>query len=425
MRNFSALRRALLTLLLAVALLPGARGQTQTGPSTSFSANAPAGVDSTNSGDLGSGIFGTLPFKLTFNIRGGYDDNVTTSNQLKQGSPFTNTGMTANYDFGDSRTRLNLQVGAGFTYYYDNIRGPSVTSHQYDIDTSVKLAVTHKASARLTLSMDAYIAYLSEPDFTIAQGTNQRAGNYFFTEDKFNANYLWSPRFATTTSYTLGALHYDDTAIGAFENRWENTFGNEFRFLLAPTTTLVAEYRFEFVTYQDANRNSQTHFALAGFDHNFDPRLSLSVRGGAEFRDFESDGSETGPYFEGTLTYAVAKQTSVSWTNRYGIEEPDVVLSQGRNTFRTGLSAKHDFTPKISATLGTYYQHDDYRSLSQPGFFVPGLTEQSVDVAFSVRYSITRYFALETGYNYTQILSDIPTREYTRNRFWGGLSVTF
>ena len=57
----------------------------------------------------------------------------------------------------------------------------------------------------------------------------------------FTANYLWSPRFATATSYTLGALHYDDDVIGTFENRWDNTFGNEFRFLLAPTTTLVAD----------------------------------------------------------------------------------------------------------------------------------------------------------------------------------------
>ncbi len=223
----------------------------------------------------------------------------------------------------------------------------------------------------------------------------------------------------------MGALSYDDDTIGSFSNRWENTFGNEFRFLLAPTTTLVAEYRFELVTYQTAALNSQTHFALAGFDHNFDPRLSVSLRGGAEFRDYQSAGDTTGPYFEGTVNYSVAKQTTVSWTNRYGIEEPDALLSQGRNTFRTGLSAKHDFTPKISATLGLYYQHDDYQSFTQSGFTIPGFTEQDADLAFSVRYSLTRYFALEAGYNYTNVWSDIPIREYTRNRYWGGFSVTF
>jgi hypothetical protein len=187
----------------------------------------------------------------------------------------------------------------------------------------------------------------------------------------------------------------------------------------------VAEYRFELVTYEDANRDSQTHYLLAGFDHTFDPRLTASLRGGAQFRDYDAGGSKTGPYFEGTINYAVGKTTSVSWTTRYGIEEPDVALSQERNAFRTGLSAKHDFTPKISATLGVYYEHDDYQSFTQPGFSTPGFTEQDADIALSVRYSFTRYFALEAGYNYTDVWSDVAAREYTRNRFWGGVSVTF
>jgi hypothetical protein len=424
MRNFSALAGALF--ILSVLITPrSAWAQSQTGASTSFSPNATPALITTNSSDVGAGIFGTLPFKLTANVRTGYDDNVATSNQFKQGSWFTNNGLAATYNFGDSRTSMSLEAGFGFTYYFEDVHVPGVSSPQYDIDTSLKLALSHKASARLTLNLDARISYESEPDFTIAQGINSRAGNYFFTQDKFTANYLWSPRFATATSYTLGALHYDDDIVGSFENRWENTFGNEFRFLLAPTSTLVAEYRFEVISYQEASQNSQTHFALAGFDHSFDPRLTVSVRGGAEFRDYESDGSTTGPYFEGTLNYSVAKRTMISWTNRYGIEEADALLSQGRNTFRTGLSARHEFTPKISATLGVNYEHDDYQSLTQSGFTIPGFTEQVADVAFSVRYSVTRYFALEAGYNYTDVWSDIPSREYTRNRVWGGMSVTF
>ncbi len=171
MRNFSALRGALLILAVSFASY-SVRAQTQTGPSTSFSANAPAGTDVGNSSDLGAGIFGTLPFKLTANVRGGYDDNVTTSNQFKQGSWFTNTGLAATYDFGDARTRINLQAGVGFTYFFEDIHGVGgISSRQYDIDTSLKLALSHKASARLTLNLDAYIAYETEPDFTIAQGT--------------------------------------------------------------------------------------------------------------------------------------------------------------------------------------------------------------------------------------------------------------
>ena len=427
MTMFSALRAGLLTLFAAAFLLTTAQAQTlasSSGSGSSFSPNAAPGE---TGGDAGAGIFGTLPFKLSFSVRGGYDDNVSTSNQFKQGSPFTETGLTAIYDFGDSRTHLNLQVGAAFTYYYDNIHSLGLTSNQYDIDTSVRLNVTHKISPRMTLTSDVFIGYLSEPDFSIAQGVNYRSGNYFFTQDKFTLNYLWAPRFSTATSYTLGGIRYDESSIGFYSNRVENTFGNEFRFLLAPTTTVVGEYRFQLISYQDIDRDSRTHYLLGGFDHTFDPRLTLSLRGGAEFRNYDPDDiTKTGPYFESTLNYAVAKQTTVSWTARYGLEESDLIDVQDRTTFRTGLTAKHDFTPKISGSVGAYYEHDDYHSVSHGGVILsPSFTEQSADVSLNVRYAFTRYFWVEAGYDHSDVWSDFAAREYTRNRFWGGLSVTF
>jgi hypothetical protein len=427
MTNFTVRRGALLTfltLLLGGAL--SARAQeavSATSSDVAISTTESRGDASTH--DFGTGIFAPLPFKLSFDVRGGYDDNVATSNQFKQGSPFTNASVAATYDFGDQRTQLSLETGAGFTYYWNNIKVPGISENDYDISVYLKLSASHKVSQRLTLSMVDYLTYQTEPDFTIAQGLNRRGGNYFFTQDKFTANFLWSPRFATATSYTLGALHYDDSGIGLFENHWENTIGNEFRFLLAPTTTLVAEYRFEAVTYDNIPRDSITHYALGGFDHTFDPRFSVTVRAGAEFRDYNEGGSRTSPYFDGTLSYNVGKQTSIAWINRYEIEEPDTLLNPSRETFRTGISARHDFTAKITGTLSAYYEHDDYQSINIPGTVSPGFTEQSVDLAFSLRYAITRYLGIEAGYNYTDVISDESFREYTRNRYWGGLNLTF
>ncbi len=393
--------------------------------STSFATATETKVD-VPADDLGTGNFSTLPFKISFNVRGGYDDNVTTSTIFKKGSPFTNAGVALTYDFGDARTQLTLETGAGYTYYWDNVQIPGVKSNDYDINTYVRLAVTHKATPRLTLSMVDYLTYQTEPDFAIAQGVNRRGGNYFFTQDKFTANYLWAPRFATATSYTLGAIRYDDSGVGFFEDRIENTFGNEFRFLLAPNTTLVAEYRFEIISYDRIQRDSTTNFALAGFDHHFNTRFDVSLRGGAEFRSYDQQGgNRTSPYFEGTLNYAVGKQTTVSWVNRYAIEEPDVLLSPGRDTFRTGISARHAFTPKISASVAAYYEHDEYRAFNQPGAFNAAFTEEDVDLSVGLRYAVTRYIAVEAGYSLTDVWSDVALREYTRNRFWGGVNVTF
>src|SRR5207244_2100648 len=120
--------------------------------------------------------------------------------------------------------------------------------------------------------------------------------------------------------------------VGNFENRIENTFGNEFRFLLLPNTTIVGEYRVQFISYQSTDADAVAQFILAGFDHSFSPRFRGSFRGGFQIRSLDStqivpasfrfvngvfiffpaqtvhaSSEETSPYFEATLNYAVGQ----------------------------------------------------------------------------------------------------------------------
>ncbi len=380
-----------------------------------------SGSDVSGSGEpSGLGIFSKIPFKLTLTVREGYDDNANNAASAQQGSWFTNGELDLAYDFGSPRTKLTLGAGFGGTYYYER-----VAFQNYDIDIHAGLNITHKATPRLTLSSSLYGAYLTEPNFSFGYGLNRRSGNYFYTGDKFTATYEWVPRFATATSYTLNALNYDSNSLGTFEDRVDNTFGNEFRFLAWPTTVLVAEYRYEIVSYFHIARDSTTHFALGGIDHTFTPRFKASLRAGAEFRDYEGGARKTGPYVESTVNYAAGKRTTISWTNRYGIEEPDVVTTPSRTTFRTGVQAKEQIFPRITTVLGFYYEHDGNQSVNAFPVISPAFSENAFDVAVSAHYALTRYFSVDAGYNHTQVLSDIAFREYSRNRFYGGLSFAF
>jgi Putative beta-barrel porin 2 len=381
-------------------------------------------VMSDNKGsDLDGGNFSHFPFHVSVSVRAGYDDNVNTTTFNEQESAFVNFGGTASYNFGSPRTALSLVVGGGLTYYLDDISG---REDDYDSNFYVSFSITHKASSRLTLAATTYLTYQTQPDFSLNIGLNRQSGNFFYTSDKFSAAYLWTPRFSTVTSYTLGVVNYDEESIGNFEDRFENTFGNEFRFLIAPTTSLIAEYRYEFISYDDNDfRDSDTHFFLAGIDHSFGPRFNISVRGGLEAREYDQHGDETDPYFEGTLIYALGRRTSITFTNRYAIEEPDVAGSFSRTTYRTGLSVRYNFTSRLSANLAAFYEHDDNDGYSNFFVVTPEFQEDSFDLALSARYAITRSFALEAGYNFTDVGSDIRLREYTRNRFWAGLNFSF
>jgi hypothetical protein len=368
-----------------------------------------------------TGHYSRFPFHVTVGVRGGYDDNVLTTTFDRKASWFTNGSLGLTYTAGNPRTQISLSAGGGVTYYFD--RG---TDRDYDLNANLSLTITHKPSPRLSLAASVYATYQVEPDFNLAVGLTRRNGNYFYTADKFSVAFQWAPRFATVTSYTFGAVNYENSIVSAFEDRFEHTFSNEFRFLLLPTTSLVGEYRFMVVDYDQAlDRDSTTHFFLAGLDHSFSQRFNVSVRAGAENRQYDVGGDRTEPYFEGTLNYALGHRTSVSWTTRYAIEEPDVPGSASRTTFRTGVQVAYGITSRITSTLGAYYQHDDNEGVDTTTVVSPAFAEDSFDIALAIRYAINRNFAVEAGYTHTEVVSDILLREYSRNRYFMGLALTF
>lgn len=368
----------------------------------------------------GLGKYSRWPFHVSVSVRGGYDDNVNTVHTNRQGSAFTNASTVLSYDFGNARTQIDLRTGAGLTYYFDR---PG--DRDYDVNAFLAVTANHKASPRLSFAASIYATYQAEPDFAVGAGIDRRSGNYFYTSDRITGTYLWAPRFSTATSYTFGRTSYEDDSIGLYEDRFENTFGNEFRFLLAPTTTLVGEYRFGLVTYDDFPRDSSSQFVLAGVDHSFSPRFNISLRGGVEFRDYDNYGEQVDPYFEGTLIYAFGPRVSISWTNRYGLEEPDVPGSQRRTTFRSALSLRYNITQRILANLSLYYTHDDNSGENVIGYASSAFSEDTFVLSLAVRYAINRNWAVEAGYDFSDIESDFDFRSYYRNRIYAGLNLSF
>lgn len=388
-------------------------------PSVTTSGTATAAAPAVQANPSGAGVFAPTPVKIYVTVAGGYDDNVTTLPGNKESSAFTSGNIILDYTFGDPRLQVILNAGGGGTYYFSHI-----STQDYDIDLKGALAINYKASPRLTLGGSVLLAYLTEPSFQYAGGINSRNGNYLYTTDRAFVEYAWSRRFSTKTSYTFEAYNYDNDAVGEFSNRVSNLFGNEFRLQLVPTTLLVAEYRFGIITYQDALLNSTSHFALGGFDHIFNPRLTATFRGGVEFRSYTNEGDRTAPYFEGNVNYALGHRTAVSWITRYGIEEPDSPLSQSRTTFRTGLQTKFNVTSRIETALDLFYVHDDYHALEN-GPSVGAFSEDAFDVGLTGKYAINGMFALQLGYHFTTVSSDTAGHDYSRNRVSGGVNLTF
>ena len=357
--------------------------------------------------------------------------NVNLSSFDEQESFFTSAVVGLTYEFGNARTKLSLTGNAGFTYYWDTDSEFTDNSEDYDLNLSLGFNITHRATPRLTLSASVYASYQTQPSFdtfnNVTFSVSNQNQDFFYTINRFSAGYAWTPRFSTLTSYSLGAVFYQDDAIANYENRLEHTFGNEFRFLVAPTTTAVFDYRFGLIDYtDDSNRDSFSNYFLAGLDHSFSPRFNVSFRAGVEIRNFDGNvgGEEdrVAPYGELTLTYALAQATSITWANRVGLGQPDSPESYSAMSYRTSLGVRHNFTSRISAGLNFAYQYDN----NYGSFGISGFDQQYFDLSIGVRYAINRNWALDAGYQHTQVVSDESLlRDYSRNRFYGGATFTF
>jgi hypothetical protein len=205
----------------------------------------------------------------------------------------------------------------------------------------------------------------------------------------------------------------------------EHTFGEQFRYLLWPTTAGVAEYRFGIIDYESAPLDSTTHFLLAGLDHTFTKRLNATFRGGVELRSSESSGFQPGPYFESTLTYILLRGGSVIWTNQYSIEESDVPGGSSRPSFRTGLTLNYAFTRRLSANLALFYVHRENQSGGGSSSSVSSSTEDDIDIGPSIRYLINRSFSANVGYHFTMVESGSSSNSYSRNNYFAGLNFNF
>jgi Putative beta-barrel porin 2 len=404
---------------------PNAAAGTTDLSATSPSVTAGAGVAPVGQ-PSGAGVFSRTPLIIDISLNGGYDNNVTNSSNTSSnsGSEYTSGNLALSYTFGEPRLQLTLNSAFGGTYYYS-----TVSSQNYDVNLTTTFRINYKATPRLSFTTSILAAYLTEPSFNFGVGVVSRSGNYFYTSDQLTADFAWMPRLSTLTRYNVAVVKYEESAVGASQDRIDNTFSNEFRFLATPITTLVGEYRYEVVSYdQMASLDSTTNFLLGGFDHTFSPHASVTFRGGDQFRSFTQGGSQSGPYFEGNLNYKVGRRTSISWANWYGIGEPNVTSAnaQSRTSFHTGLEGNFNLTPRIGSTLSFYYEHSDYSSFGPGGGLSPSFTQDSIDVGLSLRYAITRMLRIQAGYHRTELTSSgVGGQNYSRSSIFAGVNLTF
>jgi Putative beta-barrel porin 2 len=359
----------------------------------------------------------SVPFQITAGADIGYDDNVRSGSagggEGGGESVFARENLFLSYNRSTDRTEFRLLGVGRFTQFLD--LGTD------DKDGNVTLSLTHNVSTRLSFNAEAYAAYQTEPDFASNVGLENVRADHFYTEDTFSVSYRWLPRFAAVTTYTFSRVKYaESTADTSQQDRLMNTLAEALQFSLTRRTTLIGQYRFEIVDYDTAPRDSITHFALAGIEHNLTEHLSVSVLGGESFRSFKDAGDAINPYVEGKLAYESSNH-SLDWTTSYRVEEPSAQQALTRTTIRTGLRLTYDLTSRIGSAVGVNYHHDENEGAA--GTSVG--SQDSLHLTVGLTYTINQHFRFHVDYERTDVSSLGAESGYSRNRYSGGLTYTY
>ena len=137
----------------------------------------------------------------------------------------------------------------------------------------------------------------------------------------------------------------------------------------------------------------------------------------------------TAPFVDAALAYEYMEGSKVSAGVKHDLRPTDVAIaaSDDMSSFTVSQEATtvyafiaHRIFPKLVGTLRGSWQNGTYNE----GMY-DGDSDNFYTVDVNLAYEITANFAAEAGYAYDKLDSDIPLREYDRNRFYVGVKATY
>ena len=340
-----------------------------------------------------------MPFTWTVGAQFGYDSNVGVTSSNEQESMYISGQVGVSYASGDRRTAIAYSATYSPLYYFDAAPGVDDFQNNWRVGFDFRRRINPK----LVITDSFYVAYEVEPDYQIGATVARRQDPYFYGYNSLAAAYSWNRRFSTVTGFTVSGVDYD----GAGADYLTYMLSNDFRYAFSRTTTGVVTYRYSTTDSDVPGGDYDSQYLLLGADHQFSPRLSGSVRVGAELREGDST-----PYVETSLSYRVNRKTEVRWYTTYGFPTDG---SMGDANIRTGLTASHRFNTRWSGNLGAHYISEDNGSFDQ----------DIIALSAGFNYNLCKNVTLNGGYNFTTASSDNPFAEFDRSMFQLGVASRF
>jgi hypothetical protein len=415
----------------------------------------------------------TKPWSISATLRGFYDDNYTTSpKRLERDSWGFEISPSASLNLVRDQTALGLNYVYSARWYEDR---DSNDQDAWDHSHQVNAKLSHAFNPRFKIDLSDSFVIAQEPELIEPAGAGVLATGLRSEGDVMRNHALGSFSAGITENLTAvlgyGNEWYDYDQEGfnsrsAMLDRVEHLASINLRAVVLPKTVLVGGYNYEIVDYNSPEsiglapgffsfeadeRDSTSHYMYLGVDQGLTPTLNVSLRGGAQYTKYDNlnhirdiyaaFGNEVeedrwSPYVDANATWFYQPGSYAQLGFRHQRAQTDVGFnitpagdfvpnldSQSSSVY--GSISHRIFGGFVASALGSY-QHNEY---DPEGFDSYG--EDYFMAGINLTYELNRYVALEAGYNYDWLDSDVDdapgpdTRSFKRNRVYVGVRGTY
>ncbi len=317
------------------------------------------------------GVYAPIPeqdqgylFMVALEGGAGFDSNIfgAPANELDSFLITFSPQLKLNYSVED-QTFLSAVYDLDANFYTDRPSNDSLLNHM------LGLSLSHTFSPTLYLDLEDTFLIIDSPEsFEIR--TLQ-------TDQSFHANSIYAnlraemtQNFSASLKFRHQFFSYDNTVLASLLDRGESEFGVEGRYKMLPELSLLAEYRFQNVGYDDNSvtvKDSDSNFFLFGAEYLPDEKLSLTAVGGIEDRD--RDGAPDGSFgfAEVFAIYRYLPDSFVSGGINFGAQETDNVGAYlDEENLGIFANIQHAVTHSIFASGSGFYESSDLNARPGP-----------------------------------------------------------
>lgn len=427
---------------------------------------AAASVQAQNLAPAAGSQEATKPWSISATLRGFYDDNYSTSpDHLERDSWGFEVSPSASLNLIRDQTALGLNYVYSMRWYEDrDDNNMSSADHTHQVNAKL----SHAFTPRFKLDLSDSFAYGQEPELELSEG-GIRTG-FLRGEGDFIRNHALGSFSAGLTEnltlvfgYANEFYNYDDddglNSRSALLDRMEQRGTLNLRAVVLPKTVLVGGYQYEVVDYRsDDNiglpgfeyeaeeRNSTSHYIYGGVDQQISPTLNASLRAGAQYTEYddldrilalnpEVEEDSWSPYVDANATWVYQPGSYAQLGVRHQLAQTDVgFISTPQNPFTPNLDAEstsvygsvsHRFGQFIASAVASYQNSSfdvDRGEEFADDYFLAGI---------NLTYEINRFLAVEAGYNFDYLDSELDQdsaqefRSFKRNRVYVGIRGTY